>query len=66
MCDRYYWIPIIDTFMMLGLLVGSFIFGVLSDKIGRRHTLLITILCTSLGNLIGAFMPNQWAYGISR
>jgi len=65
-CDRYVWIPIIDSFMMFGLLVGSFIFGVLSDKIGRRHTLLIGILCCSLGNLIGAFMPNQWSYAILR
>merc|ERR1719209_858680 len=51
---------------MIGLLVGSFVFGVLSDKLGRRHTLLIAVLCCSLGNLGGAFMPNEWSYGIWR
>ena len=33
---------------MLGLALGSLVFGVLSDKIGRRHTLLIAILTTRL------------------
>jgi OCT family organic cation transporter-like MFS transporter 4/5 len=64
--DGYIWIPMIDTFMMIGLLIGSFVFGVLSDKIGRRHTLLLAILCACTGNLIGSFMPNQWSYGIAR
>ena len=33
---------------MLGLALGSLVFGLLSDKIGRRHTLLIAILTTRL------------------
>ena len=63
---RELWIPMIQTFFMLGLLVGSFVFGVLSDKIGRRHSLLLAIVTTCVGNLIGGFMPNYWAYALSK
>ena len=51
---------------MIGLLAGSFIFGVLSDKIGRRHTLVLAGLTCALGNLAGAFVPNKWGYAALR
>ena len=51
---------------MIGLLAGSFIFGVLSDKIGRRHTLLLATLTCALGNLAGAFVSNKWGYAALR
>ena len=38
------WVPMTGSCFMLGLALGSLVFGVLSDKIGRRHTLLIAIL----------------------
>ena len=65
-CSQYIWTPTIDSFFMIGLLAGSFIFGVLSDKIGRRHTLLLASLTCALGNLAGAFVPNKWGYAILR
>ena len=65
-CENYWWIPAIDTLMMVGLLIGSFVFGVMSDKIGRRHTLVIAVFCCCAGNLIGVGMPNHWSYGIPR
>ena len=46
--------------------MGSFIFGVLSDKIGRRHTLLLASLTCALGNLAGAFVSNKWGYAALR
>ena len=65
-CSQYIWTPTIDSFFMIGLLAGSFIFGVLSDKIGRRHTLLLATLTCALGNLAGAFVSNKWGYAILR
>lgn len=65
-CENYIWIPTVDTFMMIGLLLGSFIFGVLSDKIGRRHTLVLAVLSCCIGNMIGVGMPNHWSYAIPR
>ena len=51
---------------MIGLLLGSFIFGVLADQIGRRHTLLLALLVCALGNLVGAFVSNKWGYALLR
>merc|ERR1712012_253341 len=65
-CGQYIWTPTIDSFFMIGLLAGSFIFGVLSDKIGRRHTLLLATLTCALGNLAGAFVSNKWGYAALR
>ena len=65
-CGNYFWTIIIDEFFMVGVMAGSFIFGVLADRIGRRHTLLIAVLCNTFGNLLGCAMPNHWSYAISR
>ena len=65
-CGQYIWTPTVDSFFMIGLLAGSFIFGVLSDKIGRRHTLLLASLTCALGNLAGAFVSNKWGYAALR
>ena len=65
-CKDYFWTIIIDEFYMVGLFIGSFGFGWLSDKIGRRQTLLISIITCSAGNLLGCAMPNQWSYALTR
>ena len=44
------WVPMANSCFMLGLALGSLVFGVLSDKIGRRHTLLIAILTARFKN----------------
>lgn len=48
-CQDFYWTIIIDEFFMVGLMVGSSLFGVMADRIGRRHTIVITLLCCALG-----------------
>merc|ERR1712227_55441 len=65
-CGDYYWTIIVDEFFMIGLMAGSFVFGVMSDKVGRRHTLLTSIICCAVGNLLCCAMPNHWSYAIPR
>ena len=65
-CGNYYWTILVDEFFMVGLMVGSTVFGIMSDRLGRRHTLLIAIISCAVGNLIGIAMPNHWSYTIPR
>ena len=65
-CGDYFWTIIVDEMFMLGLMIGSFVFGVMSDKIGRRHTLMLAIVCCAVGNLLCCAMPNHWSYSIPR
>ncbi len=43
-CDSQWQEQLLGTLMMLGLLVGSVLGGWLSDRIGRKRTLLIAVL----------------------
>ena len=65
-CNDYFWTIIVDEFYMLGLFLGSFVFGVMSDKFGRRPTLLVSVVTCSAGNLLGCAMPNHWSYALTR
>ena len=52
-----------------GLLVGSFLFGKMGDRFGRKPSLLIAILLCSSSELIGAFnsyMLSVYSYSITR
>jgi len=65
-CDRDILNPLINSFFMVGLMAGSFLFGVLSDKYGRRHMLVVAIICSAGGSLAGAFMPEYYSYVLFR
>ena len=47
---------------MFGLLIGSFLFGILSDKYGRRKALLVGALISGGLSLSMSFIKNYWAY----
>jgi OCT family organic cation transporter-like MFS transporter 4/5 len=47
-------------------MVGSFGFGILSDKIGRMKALMIGLILTSTSGVLGGFMPNAIAFAIMR
>jgi MFS family permease len=51
---------------MAGLIVGSFIWGVLGDKKGRVKVLYGSILLYSVATLLNAFVTNTFQYAVLR
>ncbi|KAM4686845.1 solute carrier family 22 member 13-like isoform 1-T1 [Amazona ochrocephala] len=61
-CDRKDLIDISQSIYMLGLLLGSIIFGPLSDRIGRRPVFLFSMLIRGLFGVAIVFVPNFYVY----
>ena len=55
-----------DSFMMIGVMVGSYIFGDLSDKFGRRPTFMLSLLLQVVFGLLTAVTPDFITYTICR
>src|SRR4051794_41897861 len=47
-------------------MVGALAVGTISDFIGRRGTLIWTVISFSLLTLLCAFPPNPWVFGLLR
>jgi OCT family organic cation transporter-like MFS transporter 4/5 len=65
-CDRQYIQTLSKTIYMMGMLVGSFVFGWLGDKCGRRAAFLATTVCLTLGSVGCAVSPNVETYIVAR
>ena len=51
---------------MAGNMIGSFLVGYFSDKLGRKIVLMASIVLSSGASLMGAFMPDYYSYLFSR
>jgi MFS family permease len=51
---------------MSALLVASYTFGTLSDKIGRKKTSFIALLMVAVGILTSSFMPEYISFTVVR
>ncbi len=49
---------LLSSISTVGMVCGGFYFGRLADKIGRKNTLVATLLTFSIGNLLLAASPN--------
>lgn len=65
-CDNAWQVSFVGSAYMLGLMIGSFVCGVLSDKYGRKLVIMFSIAASSLGSLAGAFMPEYWSFLLTR
>ena len=51
---------------LVGVMVGALTVGTISDYIGRRQTILWTVVGFSTLTLACAFAPNPWFFGLLR
>lgn len=61
-CSNHWKIEMIRDFRSWGSVVGTFIFGLAADRIGRRYTLLIGVLYYCIGNLVSKCMGFQHSH----
>lgn len=55
----FYWTGLLTAVLLIGWAVGGVIFGWVCDRIGRRRTLLLTMLIYSLGTASCAFATSM-------
>lgn len=65
-CDRATLRASADSMMMFGVLLGSYIFGDLSDRYGRRPTFMLSLLLQVVFGLFTAVAPGFATYTICR
>jgi len=65
-CGRFGLRSIIGSTYMLGLLIGSMFFGLISDKFGRMKALMLSVLFVVVSALLCAIIPDLGAYGFFR
>ncbi|MEZ5564811.1 MAG: MFS transporter [Gammaproteobacteria bacterium] len=55
-----YWTGLLTSLFLIGWAVGGVIFGPISDRFGRRRTLMITMLLYAFGTAACAFVQDIW------
>ncbi|XP_050311256.1 organic cation transporter protein-like isoform X2 [Anthonomus grandis grandis] len=65
-CDKAYMIATCNAMFMVGVMLGSIIFGETSDRWGRKLTFLISSILQVLFGVIAAFAPEFWTFAVAR
>lgn len=63
-CERNDELTAIQSLPFVGALVGMFIFSLFTEKLGRKHSLLISMALSLIGMLIIFFSKNIQMVGV--
>ena len=62
----FFQVALAGSSFMAGVLVGSFVMGILSDRFGRKKTAMGSILVCGLAQLGGSFARTYWGFSVSQ
>ncbi|KAL5233280.1 hypothetical protein ACI65C_000690 [Semiaphis heraclei] len=65
-CDRAWYKGTADSMLMVGVMLGSIIFGYLSDRIGRKNIFVISIWLQGIAGCGMAFAQEYWSFTFLR
>ena len=57
---------LISVVGLVGVMAGALVTGPVSDTIGRRRMMIVTVVAFSVLTLACAFAPNPWSFGLLR
>lgn len=65
-CDKSWLTATSDALFMVGVLLGSIIFGHLSDKLGRKPVFFASLVIQVIFGVLAALAPDFFTYTVSR
>ncbi|XP_021943045.1 solute carrier family 22 member 15 isoform X2 [Folsomia candida] len=65
-CDEAYKSKLVQSFFMAGVGIGAVILGAVADRIGRRKTLVGTLMGMIIFGIASSFVPWYWGYIVLR
>ena len=66
LCDKFYLAGFFNAFFMVGMLIGSFFIGIISDRWGRKVAMVISICIESVFGTLTALIDNIYIFAILR
>ncbi|PZC84112.1 hypothetical protein B5X24_HaOG205834 [Helicoverpa armigera] len=65
-CEKSWLKDFTQTVFQFGVLIGSLLFGIASDRYGRKPTLIISVVIEIFSGMISSFLPDFWSFTFAR